>query len=215
MNLILFKVVHMQLLPKEYRDPETLKQAVRDFQQKFDDAEKIADPADRLAAALDISRAIKRHAQGIGERLGERGSNLSAAFYLSTAIGGALLGFAVTALSAPVGFAIMGVGMATGFTSLVTNFIPNRMQKLFFSKFNGHLEELESVNTKASQLVDLTLKTKTTEIAASEKFDSVYDNYPEVRNHFIKTFNKAVAKAEVPAQEPAAPPPPAKQKLAL
>ncbi|TAL36545.1 MAG: hypothetical protein EPN97_06155 [Alphaproteobacteria bacterium] len=205
----------MQFLPKEYRNPETLKQALRDFQQQLDAAEKLDAPADRLVAALDVARSIRRHAEGIGERLGERGSNLEAAFYLSTAIGGALLGFAVTALSAPVGFTIMAVGIATGMTSLVTNFIPNKMQKLFFAKFNGHLEELDSVNEKASQLVDLTLKAKTVEIASSAKFDSVYDNYPEVRDHFIKTFNKAVAKAEVPAQEPSAPPPATKAKLAL
>lgn len=205
----------MQFLPEEYRNPETLKQAVRDFQQQLDVAEKLNDPADRLVTALDVARTIRRHAEGIGERLGERSSNLNAAFYLSTAIGGLLLGAAVAALSAPVGFTIMVVGIATGMTSLVTNFIPNRMQKLFSSKFNGHLEELDSVLAKTSQLADLTLKTKSTEIAASQKFDSVYDNYPEVRNHFIKTFNKAVARAEMPATDLNTPALERKPKLAL
>jgi hypothetical protein len=215
MNLILFKVVNMQLLPKEYRNPETLKQVVQDFHRQFGEAQKLADPADRLTAALDISRAVKSHAKGIGRRLGERGSNLEAAFYLTTAAGGALLGFAITALSAPVGFTIMAVGIATGMTSVVTGFIPNKMQKLLFTKFNGHMEELASIDTMASKMVDLTLGAKSTEIAASGKFDSVYDNYPEVRDHFIKTFNKAVARAELPAQDPSAPASAAKAKLAL
>lgn len=215
MNLILFKVVHMQLLPKEYRNPETLKQAVRNLQQELDDAEKIADPAGRLVAALDVERSINHHVSSIGERLGERGSNLAAAFYLSTALGGTVLGLAVAALSAPIGFTIMGVGIAIGVTSLVTDFFPNKMRSLVSTWFKGHLEELDPVAIKTSQLVDLTLKTKTAEIAASEKFDSVYDDYPEVRDHFIKTFNKAVAKADIPAQEPTTPPPAAKPKLAL
>lgn len=205
----------MQLLPKEYRNPETLKQAVRDFQQQLDAAEKLADPADRLTTALDIARSIDRHVSRIGERLGERGSNLGGAFYLSTTLGGTVLGIAFVAISAPVSITFACVGMAIGLTSLVTDYFPNKMRNLISTWFKGHLEELDPLAIKTSQLIDLTLKTSSAEIAASDKFDRVCDNYPEVRDRFLKAFNKAVAKAGVPAQELAAPSPAAKPKLVL
>jgi hypothetical protein len=204
----------MLFFPKEYRDPSALRQTVAQFEKSVDDADKTTDPADKLVAALDARRSLHGERGSVISKLAAKARSIDDTVGFIALLGGIGAGLAiVAALSNPVGFALLFGVPALVLTDAGTNFLEGRLKRSFFKTMDGHLDSLRTLEAKAGQVAELTLTENKTEIAASNKFNDIFDSYPEVRNFFTKAFNQSVARAElsVRAQGAPAPQPPSPQ----
>ncbi len=203
----------MKFLPKKLRNEDALKKTADGFAGRFASANDIADPADRLEAMLALKGDVSSYAADIYMRMIDRSVSIQVGGLvgaLTTSVGG---GIALSLVATPlVGIPVMlaGIGGTVfgAFKAADSRAMMNRMEK----EMSSHLEALNGLLEKTEADIGETLKTRSNEIAASDKFDSIYDRFPEVRDSFIKTFNKAMARRELPP-----PPPPGSTgpKLAL
>lgn len=193
----------MKLMPKEIQDKEVLQSTAAGFEKQLEEAQANSDPADRLKALLDTGRALDSHTEALGRAMVNKINDLDAAAYLTLAIGGTLVGVGVATLLSPaIGAAILITGVAGGFTSLITGAVSKFLVPRFFKQVEGHLERLDPSIGRVNDLVQQTLKNDGTQIAASDKFGSIYDSYPEIRDHFIKSFNQSAARQELGIKMP-------------
>lgn len=193
----------MKLMPKEIQDKEVLQATAAGFEKQLEEAQGKSDPADRLKALLDTGRALDNHAEDLGRAMGRKISNLEAAAYLGLALGGTLVGAGVATLLSPaIGTAILITGIVGGITSTITGVARKFLEPRFMKQIEGHMERLNPTVGRVNDLVQQTLKDDGTQIAASDKFGDIYDRYPEVRDHFIKSFNQSAAKQELGIKTP-------------
>lgn len=193
----------MKLTPKKLRNEAELAKVRETLKAELDAAQKINDPAERLEAMLKVRDDAEDNAAKIFVGMINRGSNIEVtgvigSLFTSIGTGVGLSFIATPAVGFPVMFAMIG-GVFYGATKGdLSGKLVDRMQK----EMAGHLEVVNEVLVTSSKDIKSLLKTSTNEIAASDKFDSLYDRYPEIRNSFIKAFNKAVALKELPPPQP-------------
>ena len=205
----------MKFAPKKYRNEAALAKQVDTFKTQFEAAAKIENPADRLEAMLELQTGVFDHLGNIISDFSGRATAYDAASIVGSIVGVVGAGLGLTILATPlVGLPVLVggiIGLVIGGVKYdVGDKLMDRMQK----EISGHMDALKGLLTKSGSDIDDLLKNRSTEIAASEKLDSLYDNYPGIRDSFIKTFNKAVARGEIPAPpkpEPTAP----QQKFSL
>ena len=191
----------MKFLPKKYRNPEALAAQAAAFSERLATVEKIEQPADRLEALMELRVDVSDHVLQMGRDFGRRVGNFEMAGFLgafATFIGG---GVALAVVVTPfVGVPVAIAGLA-GLLSEDAWDPAGKMLRRMMKDISGHVDAINAVLGKASDDVDDLLKNRAPEIAASEKFGSLYDRYPGIRDSFIKTFNQSVARKEVAAAE--------------
>ncbi len=201
-------------MPKSLRDMQALKTGADNRSAALDAALLLEDPAERLDAALVNKHRTKYFMRDINDKISDRADTIRIVTYLGGVLGGIFGGMALVTVAGPViGIAAGLASVAFGFGSLSTNFVGEHFGALFRKEVKDPLESAWKTFERAEKEIDLTLKTKTAEIAASEKFGSIYDRFPEIRDHFIKNFNQSAARKEVGAVQAlkvkVTPPPPA------
>lgn len=165
---------------------------IAQFNQRYADLHKIADPMDKLEGLLAFRKDVKAT---FDKTVLSLATDLSAKTgrNMSTGLFGGMGGGALTLLFIePItGLAIMAAGVMS---VPVTAMMSGRMIKKTIERAQDYLNTLTTLHTTAQENIDVVLKAHTNEIAASPKFDKLYDNYPEVQKSFIKAFSIASAK---------------------
>lgn len=203
-----------KLIPKEFRDQAALDKTTQDFAQKVEAAAAIADPAGRLLAALEAQQGLDRHAKYVGYKLRSKSDAAGGLIFGVSNIGGLALGMLVASTLSPVvGLCLFLGGFVLGTGNLMGGWSDAAMERFFYRRLHEHIGKLQDADTKAADIIKSTLEANTTAIAASQKFGQIYDSFPEIRDHFIKTFNQAAARGELPAPPPPAPNPKTGLKL--
>lgn len=195
-----------KLLPRDLRDPAALDQTARDFAQRLETAAAASDPAEKLLAALETKKDLEKFWINLGKRLGDRATAIDGILVGTSAAAGLIALAAIGIAGSPVLgiFAFLGC-LGLGTTNFNARFSFKRSQKYIERAFAGTADRTESLHTMASDLAEKTLEANTVAIAASPKFSHIYDNFPEIRDHFAKASSQAAARGELPA-------PPAPQK---
>ena len=202
----------LQFLPKFLRNAQELKDSTDRLSRNLDAAIALADPAERLYGVLNAKSDAKRFSWLVADAIGDRADGLAGGFYMTCTIGGVLAGAAVATTLAPVaGAALMAVGLVVGIGSAVTGSVDSFFRGKFFDKVRDYVSASWDTQTRADKEIRSVLETSSREIAASPAFGKIYDAFPEIRDHFIKTFNQSAARKELDAasvlKAQAAPPP--------
>lgn len=173
---------------------------IAQFNQRYADIQKIADPMDKLEGLLALRKDVKAT---FDKTVLSLASDLSAKTgrNMSTGLFGGIGGGALTLLFIEPfsGLALMTAGVLS---VPVTAMMSGRMIKKTIERAQGYLNGLSTLAATAQDDIEVVLKAHTNDIAASPKFDKLYDNYPEVQKSFIKAFSIASAKKTL-EQKPA------------
>ncbi len=201
----------MFLVPKNYRNEKKLEDTARGFAGDLATAQKLTDPAERLDAMLRIEDSTRRYNDWLRYECRSRAANIEMGVMLPEMIGSILGGGILAATVAPViGLPLLVIGGTVGFYTLVTGRMRDAVEQSIFDELGYHQKKVYEVNRAAAKDAKELLNSRTAEIAASAKFDSIYDTFPEVRDTFNKAVSKTVARkalAAAPAPGPAGPSP--------
>jgi hypothetical protein len=191
----------MFLIPKRYRDEKALEDTARSFADDLAAAQKLTDPADRIQAMLSLKSSTQWYRNNMYHECQSRISGFEFGIMMPAIIGCVVGGVALASVAPVVGLTVLLGGIFGGGYTLVTDKLGDKLGEFVFDELNYHRKTVYDLEDKAAKDIKELLATKTNEIAASAKFDSIFDTYPEVRNSFIKSFNKAVARKELPAPQ--------------
>jgi hypothetical protein len=190
----------MFLVPKAYRDDKELERTEKRFADEFAAAQKFSDPAERLEATLRVKDGIDRYRRYMNSECDRRTGLIEVAILLPELFGSIVGGVLVTAAINPVlGIGLLVGGLAGGLYSLLSGKLQEKLEQSVDDQLGYHRRRIGDVSVAALKDVRQLLETRNVDIAASAKFGSIYDNFPEVRDSFIKTFNQTVARSQLRA----------------
>ena len=205
----------MKFAPRKFRDNDALRKTADGFAEQLSAAEKITDPAERLEALLMLNNDVQDHAGKMFRAIINRSVNFDMTAFLGTAGGSIAGGIALISLVNPAVGAIVLIGGILGSAGMmVKGGVGKWISKRAERELEDHCKSLNETLTTTGKDIETILTTQSNAVAASEKFGSLYDRFPEIRDSFIKTFNQAFARGQLPPA-PQEPKPQAQQKFTL
>lgn len=165
---------------------------IEQFSKRYADIQKIADPMDKLESLLAFRYDVKATFDAtvfslVAEPSKKAGRNMSTGFFGGFG-GGALTLLFIEPLS---GAALMTAGILS---IPVAAMMGGHTVKKSIDRAQGYLTNLSTLNASAQDDMEVLLKNHTNQIAASPKFEKIYNSYPDVQKSFIKAFSIASAK---------------------
>ncbi len=201
------------LLPKSLRSAVRNAEIVSKLRRDFEKASKMQDVGERMLAMLRVEHAAEAQYRNAAEEIYERARGFHLAAYLGLIGGGMVAGIAIAATGGgAIGMAVMLGGVGLGFANLVTGLVESVTGAVARNKVDGFMLDLLDTSRKAGEETDNMLKNNIRDLAASAHFSTIYDHYPETRDHFVKAFNAFASKMDnvglvppVPSATPATP----------